>query len=104
MDWNELYRHPLIYSKFKDYVDQVKNLEAKAEFIISELRQIIVIKQIDLMETFRKLCIQDNLFLSFRELQLLLNEINPNLSRQEIEFVFNLIDVDKENKIDFLEF
>jgi hypothetical protein len=38
MDWNELYRHPLIFSKFKDYVDSVKNLEAKAEFIISELR------------------------------------------------------------------
>lgn len=38
MDWDELYRHPLVYEKFKEYVDKVKNLEAKAEFILNDLR------------------------------------------------------------------
>ncbi|CAD8210504.1 unnamed protein product [Paramecium pentaurelia] len=104
MGWNDLYRHQLIYPKFKDHVDKVINMEAQAEFIINELRQIIVVKQIDLLETFKKLQIQDNQFLTFKELQLLLNEIDPKLNRQQIEFVFNMIDVDMTNQINFLEF
>ncbi|CAK90096.1 unnamed protein product (macronuclear) [Paramecium tetraurelia] len=67
-------------------------MEAQAEFIINELRQVIVIKQIDLLETCKQLQIQDNQFLTFKELQLLLNEIDLKLNRQQIEFVFNMID------------
>lgn len=50
-----LYSHPVFQNKFQEFVDNVKNLEAKAEFILSDLRQYISANRIDILVIFRKL-------------------------------------------------
>lgn len=38
IDWNSLYRHPLVFHHFKEYLESVINMEDKAKFILSDLR------------------------------------------------------------------
>lgn len=96
--WEEILKHPLFGGQFLSYT---KNLEDKSKYLINELRLMIIKEKIDITELFQELDMSKDKSLDLNELSKFLLRVDPNLTREEIEYLFNKFDEDSSNSIDF---
>jgi serine/threonine protein kinase len=52
MEWEQVYKHELFLHIFDTMIPDVKKLEDKAKFIINNLREIVALEKIDMLELF----------------------------------------------------
>lgn len=65
---------------------------------------MIIKEQIDLFELFAELDMRKDKALTVNDLGKLLTRVDKNLTREEIEYIFNKFDLDGNNLIEFNEF
>ncbi|EAS04850.2 kinase domain protein (macronuclear) [Tetrahymena thermophila SB210] len=104
IQWDEIYAHPLFGDHFVHFLEKNKNLEDKALYLINNLRQKIHSTNTDLMQLFKYFDLTNDSKLTIKEFEQLMKQIDKDLNREEIEYIFNKFDSDGDNKIDFTEF
>ncbi|EGR29941.1 protein kinase domain protein [Ichthyophthirius multifiliis] len=104
ISWDEIYRHNLFGNYFSKFLQKTYQLENKAMYLINNLRQKIHKTNTDLMELFQNFELTEDSKLNMKSFESLMRQIDPQLTREEIEYIFNKFDGDEDNKIDFNEF
>ncbi|CAD8197134.1 unnamed protein product [Paramecium octaurelia] len=104
LSWDDIYRHPLFKGHFTDFIKNVSILEDKATYLINDIRQMIIKEQLDIGELFAELDMTKDKALNVNELGKFLTRVDKNLTREEIEYIFNKFDDDGNNLIEFNEF
>lgn len=76
-------------------------MESQSNFIINQLRQYIYRMKIDLEEIFNDQNLTEKSKLKITDFEKLMISMDPTLSRNEIEYVFNKFGPDRDCEIDF---
>lgn len=79
-------------------------MEDRAKYLITDLRLMILKENIDIEELFAELDMSKDRSLDVNELGKFLHRVDKNLTREEIEYIFNKFDEDGSNSIEFEEF
>lgn len=88
-------------------------LEDKAKYLITDLRQMIIKDKLDIAQLFQELDMSKDKALDVNEYSIIINflrlgkfltRIDKNLTREEVEYIFNKFDEDGSNSIEFEEF
>ncbi|KAM3142202.1 hypothetical protein pb186bvf_005611 [Paramecium bursaria] len=114
LSWEEIYRHPAVAQFFQvtqlyitkqDFVKtNIKFLEDRAQYLINDIRQMIIKDKIDIHKLFAELDMSKDRALDVNELGKFLLKLDKDITREEIEYIFNKFDDDGNNSIDFDEF
>mgnify|MGYP000905387419 CR=1 FL=1 len=98
-----MYSHPIFDGKFREYTDITEKLERKAGFIINELRIKIHYQNIDMEKLFTKMNFNRHSSLNLDDLLKLLKTLDNDIEREEAQYIFELLDIDKNGSIEFEE-
>lgn len=101
-DWDTIYEHQLVYAHFQDYKQQIQATRIK--FLMNHLRRMIIKNQIDLLQLFASLDANHNQSLDFDEFSKLLASCDPQITRDDMEYIFRFVDTDYSGEISFDEF
>ena len=84
-------------NKNQDFVKSVSVLEDKAQYLINDIRLMIIKDQINIEDLFAELDMSKDKALDLAELAKFLTRVDKNLTREEIEYIFNKFDDDGNN-------
>ncbi|CAD8163035.1 unnamed protein product [Paramecium octaurelia] len=104
LSWEEIYKHPAISQYFSDFIKGNNKLEDKAQYLINDIRQMICKEKIDIHKLFADLDMSKDKALDVNELGKFLQKVDKDITREEIEYIFNKFDDDGNNQIEFEEF
>lgn len=101
--WSDIYSHELFNDCFNEkrrrtvYENKMNKIGARLGFIVRN-------KQIDILKLYQSIDNNKNHRLEIDEFARLLLKIDETLNREQIEYIFNRVDADSNNYIDFDEF
>ncbi|CAD8048740.1 unnamed protein product [Paramecium primaurelia] len=104
LSWEEIYKHPAVAQYFQDIVKGNSKLEDKAQYLINDIRLMIIKEKLDISQLFAELDMSKDKALDVNELGRFLTRVDKDIQRDEIEYIFNKFDEDGSNSIDFEEF
>ncbi|CAK66613.1 unnamed protein product (macronuclear) [Paramecium tetraurelia] len=102
--WDEIYKHPAVAQYFTDFIKGNSKLEDKAQYLINDIRLMIIKDKLDLTQLFAELDMSKDKALDVNELGRFLTRVDKDIQRDEIEYIFNKFDEDGSNSIEFEEF
>ena len=103
ISWTDIYSHELFNDCF-NYRRKKSIYETKVSKLGEKLGSIAKLKNIDIYKLFQSIDNNKNEKLEIDEFSRLLLKIDDNLTREQMEFIFNKVDRDNSNYIDFEEF
>lgn len=67
IDWQDLYKHPLLKEQFVEFISQTERLQENMKFMVNELRQKIAREKIDLLDLFNEHNIKNEDYITFEK-------------------------------------
>jgi serine/threonine protein kinase len=104
MNWDQLLRHEMFNGMFAHYVAKEHQFENKFKTIMAQLRYEINSNNIDLDRLIEMYGFGRLRDLDFKAFDRLMRAIDPDLTIEEVRFIFEKLDQDDSNTVSLVEF
>ena len=101
--WDQVFNHPIFDGFFKQYALQNEMFEDRLKAVMNELRFQINSRNLNLNKLLESLGFKGRKDLSFKQFAEFMGHVQPHITKDEVTFFFEKMDVDADGSVSLSE-